>query len=471
MLPDLALLEIFDHYIDDDLVDDWYPLVHVCQRWRNIVFASPRRLNLRLLCTARTSVKEMLDIWPPLPIAVWSGDFHVEEWDVDYMIEALAHRDRIYDLELFDVPCSQLERLLAVLQQPFPALRHLRFRHIEEMPTTPVVIPASFLGGSAPRLQTLEFDFFPFPGLTNLLMSATHLVDLSLRRIPHSEYLSPEAIVTCLSVMTKLEDFTITIDFHQHRPGQGRRRPSPDTRTLLPDLTSLKFGGFDEYLEDLVARIDTPLLNELVITFFHQQIFHTPRLAQFISRTPNIRAHGEARAARISFSSWSVSITLPSTTFKGLRLSISYKESDEQLSLLSVAQAWSSSFPQTFIPAVEHLYIVEDDSSLLCWDDDIENSQWLELLHLFIAVKDLYLSSKITPRIVPALQELVGERETEVLPALQTLFLEETLPSESEPVQESIGQYVAAQQVSSHPITVSRWKWDFMRLNLSNFDD
>ena len=254
-LPDLALLEIFDHYIDDDLVDDWYPLVHVCQRWRNIVFASPRRLNLRLLCTARTSVKEMLDIWPPLPIAVWSGDFHVEEWDVDYMIEALAHRDRIYDLELFDVPCSQLERLLAVLQQPFPALRYLRFRHIEEMPTTPVVIPASFLGGSAPRLQTLEFDFFPFPGLTNLLMSATHLVDLSLRRIPHSEYLSPEAIVTCLSVMTKLEDFTITIDFHQHRPGQGRRRPSPDTRTLLPVLTSLKFGGFDEYLEDLVARI------------------------------------------------------------------------------------------------------------------------------------------------------------------------------------------------------------------------
>ena len=212
-------------------------------------------------------------------------------------------------------------------------------------------------------------------------------------------------------------------------------------------------------------------LNELVITFFHQQIFHTPRLAQFISRTLNIRAHGEARAARISFSSWSVSITLPSTTFKGLRLSISYKESDEQLSLLSVVQAWSSSFPQTFIPAVEHLYIVEDDSSLLYWDDDIENSQWLELLHLFIAVKDLYLSSKITPRIVPALQELVGERETEVLPALQTLFLEETLPSESEPVQESIGQYVAAQQVSSHPITVSRWKWDFMRLNLSNFDD
>ena len=459
MLPDLALLEIFDHYIDNDRIDDWYPLVHVCQRWRNVVFASPLRLNLRLLCTARTRVKEMLNTWPPLPIVVWSGDFHVEEWDVDYMVEALEHRDRICDLELFDVPCSQLERVLALLQQPFPALRDLRFRHIDEMPTTPVVIPASFLGGSAPSLQSLEFDFFPFPELPNLLISATHLVDLSLRRIPHSDSLSPEAIVNCLSVLTKLEDLTITFEFHQRHPGQGSRRPPPETRTLLPVLTSLKFGGFDEYLEDLVARIDAPLLDKLEIVFFHQQIFHTPQLVQFISRTPNIGAHGEAR---VIFSTWTVSITFPSTFASGkwLKLSISFRDTDEELSLLSVAQVWISSFPQTFIPAVERLYILERDSpsSLLCWEDDIEISQWLEMLRIFIAVKGLYLSSRIMPRIGPALQEFVWE-SVEVLPALETVFLEETFPSE--PDEESIRQLVSARQLSDHPITVSRWDWDF----------
>jgi hypothetical protein len=406
-------------------------------------------------------MKEILDIWPPLPIVVWSGDF--DEWDVDYMIEALEHRDRICHLELVDIPCSQLERVLAVLQHPLPALKDLRCRHIDsdEMPITPVVIPPSFLGGSAPSLQSLEFDFFPFPELPNLLMSATHLVYLSLRRIPHSEHLSPEAIANSLSVLTKLEDLTITFKFHQRHRGQGSRRPPPETRTLLPVLTSLRFRGFDEYLEDLVARIDAPLLDKLEIVFFHQQIFHTPQLVQFISRTPNIRAHGEAR---VIFSGWIVSITFPSTFASGkwLRLSISFRHSDEQLSLLSVAQVWISSFPQTFIPAVERLYILERDSpsSLLCWEDNIKVSQWLEILHIFVGVKSLYLSSRIAPRIGPALQELVWESVEvlpKVLPAVETVFLEETFPSNSD--KESIRLLVSAQQLSGHPITVSHWEW------------
>ena len=53
VLPDVALLEIFAFVVDDnDSIDAWHPLVHVCQKWRNIVFGSPRRLNLQLHCTA-----------------------------------------------------------------------------------------------------------------------------------------------------------------------------------------------------------------------------------------------------------------------------------------------------------------------------------------------------------------------------------------------------------------------------------
>ena len=66
---------------------------------------------------------------------------------------------------------------------------------------------------------------------------------------------------------------------------------------------------------------------------------------------------------------------------------------------------------------MEHLYIHEDRLSV--WQDDIENGQWPEVLRPFTAVKDLF-----TPRIAPALKELVGERATEVLPALRTLFFE-----------------------------------------------
>src|SRR5216683_7373361 len=78
ILPDDVLLEIFDHYL---ILSSkgypyygqhvaWHELVHVCQRWRYVVFDSPRRLGLRLRCTDRTPVTNMLDIWPALPIVM-----------------------------------------------------------------------------------------------------------------------------------------------------------------------------------------------------------------------------------------------------------------------------------------------------------------------------------------------------------------------------------------------------------------
>ncbi|KAH9991426.1 hypothetical protein BJV77DRAFT_529009 [Russula vinacea] len=70
-LPDLVLLGIFDFYMgedpDDEGIEAWHTLVHVCRNWRNVVFGSPRRLNLQLYCTARTPVKQTLDVWPLFP--------------------------------------------------------------------------------------------------------------------------------------------------------------------------------------------------------------------------------------------------------------------------------------------------------------------------------------------------------------------------------------------------------------------
>jgi hypothetical protein len=104
---------------------------------------------------------------------------------------------------------------------------------------------------------------------------------------------------------------------------------------------------------------------------------------------------------------------------------------------------------------VEHLYILEK-SNRPDWQDDIENSQWLEVLHPFDTVKNLYISREFTPRIAPVLKEFVGETVTEVFPALRTLFLEE--PSPSGPVQEAIEQFIAARQLASRPIAVSHWE-------------
>jgi hypothetical protein len=446
ILPDVALLEIFDIYTSGEWPDEWHTLVHVCRKWRSIVYGSPRRLDLQLYCTARTPVRETLDVWPLLPIEIYEEDF--ERWGTKNIVAALERNDRICAINL-TFPSSDFEELLEAMQQPFPALEYLNLGHQPGDGPVPVV-PASFLDGSAPVLKVLILYRIPFPGLPKLLLSATHLVRLELFNIPHSGYISPEAIVTCLSVLTSLESLVIEFESPQSRPDRRSRHPPPRTRTVLPVLTWLEFRGVSEYSEDLVARLDAPLLRRLNIALFHQLIFDTPQLTQFISRTPKFKACDEAR---VDLFDQLVSIRLSSQASDGaLDLQILCRQSDWQLS--SLAQVCSSSFPQALIPMVEHLYI-QSGFGYSLWQDDMENSQWLELFHSFTGVKDLYISFEFAPRIVPALQEL-GERVTEVLPALQTVFLEEPLPSG--PAQEIIAQFVAARQLAGHPIAVSLWE-------------
>jgi hypothetical protein len=382
---------------------------------------------------------------------------------VEDIFAALEHNDRVCSMNLSNIPSSQSEKVLAAMQKPFPALTHLQLHFLYEK--TPVD-PSSFLGGSAPSLQTLVLNNVLFPGLPKLLSSATHLVNLTLWRIPYSGYISPEAVVTCISVLTRLKSLEIGFESPRSYPDINSQSPPPQTRTLFPVLTRLCFRGVREYLEDLVARIDAPLLDYLDTMFFHQlgRIFDAPQLTQFISRAPGFKAHDEARL--VFTTHWSVSVAVPLTFYRALKLGISCRQSDWQV--LSVAQVYGSSFPQALIPAVEHLYILGDVYRArfleLGWRDNIENSQWLELLHPFTGVKGLYISEELVPHIAPALEELVGERVTEVLPALETLFLEETPPSG--PVEEAIEKFVAARQLANNPIAVSFWEENRLKLRI-----
>ena len=144
------------------------------------------------------------------------------------------------------------------------------------------MVGPSFLGGpgSVPRLQTLRLYRITFPGLSKLLLSATHLVDLELWDVPPSGHISPETMLICLSVLTRLA--TLKIGFlsseSQSYPDRIGQRPPPLTHAILSILTKLKFKGLCEYLEDLVAWLDAPLLDELDITFIHQLTFDTSQL-------------------------------------------------------------------------------------------------------------------------------------------------------------------------------------------------
>jgi len=61
----------------------------------------------------------------------------------------------------------------------------------------------------------------------------------------------------------------------------------------------------------------------------------------------------------------------------------------------------------------------------------------------------------LAPDIATVLREIV---ETEVLPSLQKIFVEELKPSVPLGVfQENIGQFIAARELSGHSITISVW--------------
>ena len=472
MLPDDVLLGIFDFYMEMNLSDQgkgaievWQVLIHVCRRWRNLVFGSPGRLNLRLLCTPQTRVKDTLGVWPAFPILV-EGNVALSSGTND-VIAALGQRNRVCQIILSDHAGRQLEKILVAMKAPFPELTDLR---LASYGIKPPVIPDSFLGGSAPRLQYFSLSGIPFPGLPNLLLSTTHLVSLWLIKIPDSWYIPPEAIAPLISELSSLESLFLKFQSPSYRsrpdrPDRQARSLRPPERTILPALNKFHFRGVTEYLEELVARIDTPQLHEMHISFFNQ-INDCPRLTQFINCTQSLMVLDKVR---VQFDNTSASVRLFrfGTSRSGsddLLIHISCREPDRQLS--SVKRVCNSALHP--LSTVEDLYIERRYWDLVWKGDGIENTLWLQLLLPFTAVKNLYLSKEFALVIsaalesraaeVPGPEEHVGERITEVLPRLQEIFVEglEALGS----VPENIGRFVAMRRLSSHPIAISDWDND-----------
>jgi hypothetical protein len=455
VLPEDVILEIFDFYMHQARpypfqgIEAWHTLVHVCRSWRNVVFGSPLRLNLQLLCTTKTPVRDALDIWPALPIRIRDhSPESISVSDVDNIIAVLEHNDRICEIVLYDVPDLFLEAVSAALmRESFPALTELELVANPDA-TAPAVPPEPFRDGSTPHLRELTLDGIPIPELPKLLLSATHLIDLTLSSIPRPGYVSSDAMVACLSTLTSLE--RLHLEFQSRSPPeQGIRPPLTLARTVLPSLTTFGFCGVSEYLEDFIARIDAPRLHQLDMTF-NRIMFDTPHALQFvhfIDRTPCLKAPDEAL---VFFDDITVGVTLLSPEAGELKVEI-FAELDWQLS--SIAETCSSFSPS--FSTVKHLYIYHNHYPDPSWQGDDIESQWLEILRPFTIVEKLYLSGQFASRIAPALQVLVEERMTEVLPILQSILLEGFQPSG--PVQEGIGQFVAARRLSGQPITISSW--------------
>ncbi|KAI9510570.1 hypothetical protein F5148DRAFT_553454 [Russula earlei] len=414
---------------------------------RCVVFASPHRLNLRLVYTGKRPMSEIQDVWPVLPVVISHRSDLSNAWENVSAILESEHRHRICQINLLDIPTSHWERFSTAMQKPFPELSHLVFL----AKTTVTSLPDSFLGGSAPLLRELTLENCPFPGIPTLLLSASQLVVLDLWFIPISGYISPQDLVTALSVISKLE--TLRLGFQVPLYPASRPRPLL-TRSFLPALTFLAFRGVHEYLEDLLTQIEAPVLTTLYVAFFMDIDFVLPQLHRLISQVESFNSCDSA-TVRTSDRAIRFAIFRESPQFTELFLEIRCRELDWQLS--SLAQVCSSSFP--FLSTLVHLDILDDDVPQSHWKDDMETTQWLELLAPLTAVKDLCLTHQVAPHVFQALKKLGEERViTEVLPALQNIFLEGLEPFGSVP--RYVEGFVAARNLSGHPVAVHRWDWE-----------
>ena len=456
MLPDITLLEIFDLYRSNRMpshIQWWTRLVHVCRRWRQIIFESPHRLNLQIRCTHGTPVKKYLRIWPAFPIVI---DYHrikpcIRPSDEYNIIAALKHPSRVSSFTLHEIDISSTWRaknILAAMQNPFPVLTHLDIDLDETLPA----LPADFLGGSAPRLQELTFSAVPYPALPTLLLSTTDLIKLDLFNIPPTGYISPEAMLTSLAALPKLETLVIGFDLATSRPIKKRRPPL--TRTVLPALTSFRFKGASEYLEDLVGRIDCPHLNQIVVTYLNQVVdFQVSQFSKFIDRTvgPEI---AQFKHAQFTFSYRTVAFTVyphakhspwdrrPATNI------ISCEGIDCQVSHIAQVLGHMSAK----LSNVVHLKLKVDYHDVrLKGTDDVE---WILLLRQFSALQTLHLSRELAEYIALALEDIPAEMVNEVLPSLDLICVA------GQPAS-SIEKFTAARRLSGHPVTVIETEKEF----------
>jgi hypothetical protein len=455
MLPDLALLEIFDFYQinhNSSRIQWWSLLVHVCRRWRQIIFESPIRLNLQIRCTRGTPVKKHLRIWPAFPIVIdYYRTLPLARASYGYdIIAALKHPGRVsfFKLQAMDICDRQAECILSALQKPFPLLTHFDI----ELDDNLSVLPADFLGGSAPRLQEFALSGMPYPSLPMLLLTTTDLVKLDVFDIPPTGYISPEAMVASLAGLPKLEVLAIGFLVASSRPAKLHRPPL--TRTVLPAITSFRFRGFGEYLEDLVARIDCPQLNQTAITYLNQVVdFQVVQFSNFIDRTvgPEVTLF---KHARFTFSYRTVAFTTyphanhspwdrrPATNI------ISCQGIDCQVS--HIAQVLSHMSAK--LSNVVHLKLKVDPEGLqLERTDDVE---WTNLLRQFSTLQTLHVSRGLAGLVALALEGIATEMVGEVLPSLDLICVV------GQPAS-SIENFIAARKLSGRPVTVIETETEF----------
>ena len=418
----------------------WIRLVHVCYKWRRIVFEAQQALSLRLFCTHGTPVLKTLDCWPGLPIVLQYGGSlalgRPTPKDEDNMMAALKQSDRVRSVTL-TVTGSLLKKLSSI-ETPFSGLEDLI---LLSRNTVTLTLPSTFRWD--PHLRCLHSTRITIPALLQHLYSSENLIDLQLHDFLKPSHFSPEALATALSGLTRLRSLSLhflsTTSKYRASP-----KPSSLERAVLPVLTRFSFRGITDYLEGFVVNIDAPRLKNIDVALFDDSIFGHPKLSKFIDR---IDMHNSHRRAYISSSEHAIFISL---TQPGVPTCLKLQFLCKSLSV----QIWSMARICTDFSAVlsnvVDLHIIATRPSR--WLDRLYPETWLELLNSFTGVTTLHLDANHWTNVVHAMN-LSEQQPKSVLPALFKLYIHQPKPRQA-PLTEAVLSLMDSRRLCGHPIAV-----------------
>ena len=385
-------------------------------------------------------VLDAVGCWSALPIVVQYGESPASDppapEDGKNINVALKQSDRVSSMSL--TITSPLLKL-SEIERPFSELE------VPSRNSAQLTLPSTFQWG--PSLRCLNSTSVNFPSLLQLLGSSKNLVDLLLHEVLDPSCFPPEALTNTFSGMVQLRSLSL------HFPSTGNHlTPPPPSRELviLPALTRLNFRGTTEYLERLVARIDTPLLGDIEVTFVEKSNFDLSQLFKFTTR---MGIHTSPRRADILSSEHAVSIswTRPgdSNCFK---LQSPCKSFSDRLFILArILYQFSA-----FLYSVEDLRVTAQRP--LKQGDDLNYERWSEpisqAINTFMGVKWLYVSGNLWNDIVCSSQLWHWQRRPKsMLPALHKLYVLQPAPHYSR-LREAIVSFMVSRRLSCCPIVV-----------------
>ena len=324
------------------------------------------------------------------------------------------HSQRVRQVAL-RAPSSSFHAWIEPMNKLFPRLEDLSLLCTTTEDLS-LVLPEKF---QAPGLRHLTLHGVGFPKGFPLLSSTIALSTLSLTHIGAPCYLPPGHLVTQLQGLPHLEElifsfaaFAIPIPSSEEEPLHA-----PIPPVTLPTLRRLTFWGVGAYLDNLVAQINTPLLEQLTLTLFFELEITLVNITKFIQRTERLGC----LVSRVILNKDGASIYADHHKQQGIgKLSLHVNCEPLYWKIGSVMLVCSAL--GDVLSVVEELTLdLDEDGMLLEWENTLDKTLWYELLLPLVSVKKLHIGSSLALKLARVLPVLESEAGGLVLPELQEL--------------------------------------------------